>query len=102
MGTARRLFRKLVKSLGDRHGGRSPTSCEAMRSPVGQLGQSAVHRPAQYQDNGAEGSHQHTEERERQLRRFKSRVQIQRILAVDTTIRDTIGIAHHRFEAIQH
>ena len=48
-----------------------------------ELGLSFTYRTGQFKYNRVEVSRQHTRERERQMRRFKSAAQVQRVLAVN-------------------
>ena len=62
-----------------------------------ELSPSATFRTGQYENNGAEVSRQHTSERERQTRRFKSAAQARRGLAVRAAAHDAFRRARHRF-----
>ena len=69
---AKRFFRKMLK-----HQGKPPwklVTDKLRRYPAAyrDIFPSVVHRTGQYENNRAEGSHQHTREQERQMRRFKS------------------------------
>lgn len=97
---ARRFFRKLWKGQG-----RSPSQLvtDKLRSYVAarrELGLSATHRTGRYDNNRAEVSHQHTRERERQMRRFKSEAQVQRFLAVHSAVQNLFRVARHRLRSI--
>jgi putative transposase len=62
----------------------------------------ASHRTGQYQNNRAEVSHQHTRERERQMRRFKSAAQVLRFLSVHGPIHNLFRLARHHLRATHH
>ena len=79
---ATRFFRKVLKQQG-----KAPWQLVAdkRRSYVAarrEVFPSVSHRAAQYENNRAEVSHQHTKEQERQMRRFKSAAQLQRFLSI--------------------
>ena len=99
---AKRFFRKLLKGQG---GSSLQLVTDKLRSYAvarRELGLSATHRTGQYENNRAEVSHQHTRERERQTRHFKSEAQMQRFLAVHAAIQNSFRVARHRLKAIHH
>jgi hypothetical protein len=63
---------------------------------------SVRHRSGQYENNGAEVSHRHTKEQERQIRRFKSAAQLQRFLPIHGPIRNLFRVGSHQLRAIHH
>ncbi len=99
---AKRFFRRALK-----HQGRPPLQLvtDKLRSypPAHrEVFPSATHRTGQYENNRAEVSHQHTRERERQMRRFKSAAQVQRFLSFHGLIHNLFRVARHRLKAVHH
>ncbi len=96
---ARRFFRKLLKGQG----------MEPRRLVTDKLGSyaaahwsgmpSVVHDTRRWANNLAEGSHQPTRQRERQMRRFKSAGQAQRFLSVHGAVRNLFNLGRHRLRA---
>ncbi len=60
---------------------------------------SVMHCQDQYANNRAEGSHQHTRQHERQMRRFKSPGQAQRFLSVHSQVHNLFNISRHSLNA---
>ena len=60
---------------------------------------SVVHETSRYANNRAEVSHQPTRQRERQMRRFKSRAQAQRFLSVHGIIQNLFRVGRHLLRA---
>ena len=60
---------------------------------------SVIHDQDRYANNRAEGSHQHTRQQERQMRRFKSPVQTQRLLSVHSQVHNLFRVGRHRLKA---
>jgi len=99
---AKRFFRKVLK-----HQERPPLQLvtDKLRSyPAAhrEVFPSVTHRTGQYANNRAEVSHQHTREQERQMRRFKSAAQGQRVLSVHGPIQNLFRVARHHLKAIHH
>ena len=97
-----RFFRKLLKRQGyvprrlitDKL--RSyPAACRSVMPSV-------VHRTDQYANNRAEVSHQPTRQRERQMRRFKSAVHLQRFASVHGVVRNLFRVGRHLLRAVHH
>ena len=63
---------------------------------------SVVHCTAQYANNRAEVSHQPTRQRERQMRRFKSAVHLQRFASVRGVVQNLFRVGRHLFRAADH
>ena len=61
---------------------------------------SVDHRTGQYENNRAEVSHQHTREKERQVRRFKSVAQAQRLLAVHGQVQNLFRVGRNHLKAV--
>ena len=96
---ARRFFRKLLKGQG-REPRRLVTDklgsyAAARRSVM----PSVVHDTRRYANNLAEVSHQPTQQRERQMRKFKSVAQAQRFLSVHGVVRNLFNMGRHRLRA---
>ena len=96
---AERFLRKLMKGQG----------CEPRRLVTDKLGSyraahrvvmpSVVHDTGRYANNRAEVSHQPTRQRERQMRRFKSRGQAQRFLSVHGIVQNLFRVGRHLLRA---
>ena len=87
---AKRFFHKVLK-----HQGRPPLALvtDKLRSyPAAHrdVFPSVTHRTGQYENNRAEVSHQHTRERERHMRRFKSAAQAQRFLCLHGRVHNSV------------
>ena len=96
------FFRKVLK-----HQGRPPWQLvtDKLRSYGAarrEVFPSITHRTGQYENNRAEVSHQHTREREHQMRRFKSAAQLQRFLCVHGGIRNLFRVGCHHLKAVHH
>ena len=63
---------------------------------------SVVHVTDQYANNRAEVSHQPTRQRERQMRRFKSAVQLQRFASVHGVVQNLFRVGRHLLRAAHH
>jgi len=63
---------------------------------------SAVHSTERYANNRAELSHQPTRQRERQMRRYKSRHQAQRFLSVHARVGNLFRYGRHLLRAANH
>ena len=78
----------------------SPTSCGA--TPRRTVMPSVVHSTRQYANNRAEGSHQPTRQRERQMRRFKSAAHAQRFLSVHGLVLNLFRVGRHLLRSAHH
>ena len=63
---------------------------------------SVMHCQDQYANSRAEGSHQRTRQRERQMRRFKSPGQAQRFLSVEAQVHNVFNVGRHLLKACQY
>ena len=63
---------------------------------------SVVHWTDQYANNRAEVSHQPTQQRERQMRRFKSAAQLQRFASVHGVVQNLFLAGRHLLRAAHH
>ncbi len=61
-----------------------------------------THSTARYENNRAEVSHQHTRQRERQMRRFKSPAQAQRFLSVHSIAGNLFRVGRHLLRAARY
>ena len=99
---ATRFFRKLLKAQGrvprrlitDKL--RSYTAAHRTVMP------SVAHSTQQYENNRAEGAHQPTRQRERQMRRFKSARHAQRFLSVHGVVLNLFCLGRHLLRAVHH
>ncbi len=99
---ATRFFRKLLKRQG---GEPRRLITDKLRSyPVAcrTVMPSAVHCTDQYANNRAEVSHQPTRQRERQMRRFKSAVHLQRFASVHGVVQNLFRVGRHLVRAADH
>ena len=99
---AARFFRKLLKGQG----------CAPRRLVTDQLRSyaaahrtampSVIHSTRQYENNRAEVSHQPTQQREGQMRRFKSAAHAQRFLSVHGLVQNLFRVGRHVLRAVNH
>ena len=92
---AKRFFKRLLKNY---HGEPQKIVTDKLRSygvAHRELIPDAIHDTFQYANNRAELSHQPTRVRERGMRRFKSRQQVQRFLAVHATVYNLFNLGCH-------
>ena len=92
---AKRFFKRLLK----RHGGQPRKIVTDKLRSYGvahrELIPAVIHDTSQYVNNRAELSHQPTRIRERGMRRFKSRGQAQRFLAVHAAVYNLFNLGRH-------
>ncbi len=81
-----RFFRKVLKGQGESPRRLVTDKLASYRPAHLEVIPTAVHNTHQYANNRAELSHQHTRQRERTMRRFKSVGQAQRFLAVHSAV----------------
>ena len=99
---AARFFRKVLQGQG-----RSPRRLvtDKLRSYSAAhrtVMPSVVHSTRQYANNRAEGSHQPTRQRERQMRRFKSAAHAQRFLSVHGLVLNLFRVGRHLLRSAHH
>ena len=99
-----RFFRKVLKAQGEVPTWLCTDRLGSYRVAVREVLPGTQHDTSKYANNRAEVSHQPTRQKERQMRRFKSRHQAQRFLSLQAQIgnlfrygRHLIRAAHHRF-----
>ena len=63
---------------------------------------SVVHSTQPYENNRAEGAHQPTWQRERQMRRFKFAAHAQRFLSVHGVVLNLFRLGRHLLRAVHH
>ncbi len=63
---------------------------------------SVIHSTRQYENNRAEGSHQPTRQRERQMRRFKSAAHLQRFASVHGVVQNLFRVGRHLLRSAHH
>ena len=99
---AERFFLKLLKGEGRVPFRLVTDKLKSYRAALRTITTSVNHDTDQYADNRAEVSHQPTRQRERQMRRFKSPAQTQRILSVHGLVLNLFRLARHRLKATNH
>ncbi|MGI9287514.1 MAG: IS6 family transposase [Pseudomonadales bacterium] len=93
-----RFFRKMLK----RQGAPRKIVTDKLRSYGAarkEMIPTVMHSQDRYANNRAEGSHQFTRQRERQMRRFKSPGQAQRFLSVFSQVHNLFNLGRHLLEA---
>ena len=83
---AKRFFKKALKSQGAEPTLLVTDKLRSYSSAAQQVLPSATHNTSCYANNRAELSHQVTRQRERQMRRFKSRHQAQHFLSIHARV----------------
>ena len=99
---AKRLFAKALKGQGDAPNRLTTDKLSSYPPAIGDLLPETGHDTSQYANNRAELSHQPTRQRERQMRRFKSRHQAQRFLAVHARVNNLFRYGRHLRRAVNH
>ena len=96
---AARFFKKLMKGQG-----RSAREIVTDKLPSygaarKEIMPTSMYRHERYANNRAEVSHEHTRAQERQMRRFKSPGQAQRLLAVHSQVHNLFRVGRHLLRA---
>jgi putative transposase len=99
---AKRFFRKALKHQGQTPWQLVTDKLRTYRAVHREVFPSIVHRTERYANNRAEVSHQHTHEKEKQIRRFKSPQQAQRFLSVHSLIQNLFRVGSHHLKAIHY
>ena len=99
---AARFFRKLLRGQGSEPARLVTDKLRSYGTARRVVMRSVPHDTQQYANNRAEVSHQPTRERERQMRRFKSRRQVQRFLSVHGVIQNLFRMGRHLLRAAHH
>ena len=92
---AQRFLRKLMKGQGQAPRRLVTDKLGSYRAAHRVVMPSVAHDTGQYANNRAEVSHQPTRQRERQMRRFKSRAQAQRFLSVHGIVQNLFRVGRH-------
>ena len=92
---AERFLRKLMKGQGREPRRLVTDKLGSYRAAHRVMMPSVLHDTGQYANNRAEVSHQPTRQRERQMRRFKSRGQAQRFLSVHGIVQNLFRVGRH-------
>ncbi|HYR82757.1 MAG TPA: IS6 family transposase [Terriglobia bacterium] len=92
---AQRFFQRLLKGQGKAPFRIVTDKLRSSQAALRILMPSVTHDTARYTNNRAEGSHQATRQRERQMRRFKSARQAQRFLSVHGVIHNLFRVGRH-------
>ena len=96
---AKRFFHKMLKHQGETPRrmitDKLPSYAAARREIMPSVG----HCQNRYANNRCEGSHQHTRQHERKMRRFKSVGQAQRFLAVHSQVHNLFRLGRHLIRA---
>ena len=96
---ARRFFRKLLKGQGMEPRRIVTDKLRSYAAAHRSVMPSVVHDTRRYANNRAEGSHQPTRQRERQMRRFKSAGHAQRFLSVHAVVHNLFNLGRHRLRS---
>ena len=97
-----RFFRKLLQRQGRVPRRLITDKLRSYQAASRTVMPSVVHVTDQYANNRAEVSHQPTRQRERQMRRFKSAVQLQRFASVHGVVQNLFRVGRHLLRAAHH
>ncbi|MDP7690361.1 MAG: IS6 family transposase [Vicinamibacterales bacterium] len=99
---AKRFFRKLLNRQGREPRRLITDKLRSYSAARRAVMPSVVHITDPYANNRAEGSHQPTRQRERQMRRFKSAAHAQRFLSVHGPVQNLFRVGRHLLRAVHH
>ncbi len=99
---AKRFFRRLLRSHGDKPWRIVTDKLRSYGVAHRELMPDVIHDTEQYANNRAELSHQPTRVRERGMRRFKSGQQAQRFLSVHAAVYSLFNLGRHMVSAEYH
>ena len=99
---AARFFKKALKGQGAEPTLLVTDKLRSYPSAAQQVLPSATHDTSRYANNRAELSHQVTRQRERQMRRFKSRHQAQHFLSTHARVNNLFRNGRHLLRAVHH
>ena len=99
---AKRFFRKLLKGQGSVPNKLVTDKLSSYRAAHGELIPTIPHATGQYENNRVEVSHQPTRQRERQMRRFKSVGQAQRLLSIHAAVQNLFRVGRHLLPSCHH
>ncbi len=97
-----RFFRKLLKGQGREPRRLITDKLRSYSAAHHTVMPSVIHSTRQYENNRAEVSHQPIRQRERQMRRFKSAAQLQRIASVHGVVQNLFRLGRHLLRAVHH
>ena len=97
-----RFFRKILKNQGRLPHRLITDKLRSYPAAHRTVMSSVPHNTAQYANNRAEVSHQTTRQRERQMRRFKSRAHVQQFAAVHGVVQNLFRVGRHLLRAVHH
>ena len=97
-----RFFRKLLKRQGCVPRRLITDKLRSYAAACRTVMPSVVHHSDQFANNRAEVSHQATRQRERQMRRFKSAVHLQRFVSVHGVVQNLFRVGRHLLRATHH
>lgn len=96
---ALRFFRKVFRKAGIRPTRIVTDKLRSYGAALKQLSPTTTHVTDRYKNNRAELSHQPTRQRERKMRRFKSRMQAQQFLAFHGVVNNLFRLQRHLMSA---
>ena len=99
---AARFFRKLSKGQGREPRRLVTDKLRSYSAAHRRAMPSVIHSTTRYENNRAEGSHQPTRQRERQMRRFKSAAHVPRFLSVHGLVQNLFRVGRHLLRAANH
>ena len=99
---AKRLFRKLLKSQDQPSWRMIIDKLKSYSAAHREVLSSVTHSTEQYENNRAEVSREPTQQRERQMRRFKSAGQAQRFLSVYGVVGNLFRLGRHLTRAVHY
>jgi putative transposase len=99
---AQRFFAKALKGQGEAPNRLTTDKLSGYPAAIREIMPEAVHDTSQYANNRVGLSHQPTRQRERQMRRFKSRHQAQRFLSLHARVNNLFRYGRHSMRAVNH
>ena len=99
---AARFFRTLLKGQGREPRRLITDKLRSYTAAHRTMMPSVVHGTQQYENNRAEGAHQPTRQRERQMRRFTSARHAQRFVSVHGVVLNLFRLGRHLLRAVYH
>ncbi len=99
---AKHFFAKALKGQGDAPKRLTTDKLSSYPPAIREVMAETVHDTSQYANNRAELSHQPNRQRERQMRRFKSRHQAQRCLSLHARANNLFRYGRHMMRAVNH
>jgi len=100
--SSKRFFRKALKHQGQAPWQLVTDKLGTYRAAHRDVFPSVVHRTGRYENNRAEVSHQHTRDREKQMRGFKSLLQAQKLLSLHGPIQNLFRVGRHHLKAVHY